>query len=325
MPRFNNEWLIDRVLFDYVNGGTCSCCSLSSAIFLPGGTAELIKSVTDIESDQMNYEISSYNKPLIHPWPQDLRDHVWASRVKLRQKLKSNMKHYEEFWNSHNNNDFIIWLTSSSIDITVLKRIFQLSRTEIMNLLENQYNIHSAYKGVLDAIIEQVAHFHLTNYPIDASTTDTTEINFENILGFNRYSGFNIDFTNDDNTNNKIDYDTLQIWMERMKSLCGPKLLARGTKNNIDNDNKNMDDDNDNDEIDGPSSSIKKESSAASSAAAGSSGFQSDRRMIRLIIARYWADLLIQKYNAFTKTIITETITIAPTTTESEIKMNEGG
>jgi hypothetical protein len=284
MPRFHDEWLMDRVLFDYVNGGTCSCCSLSSAIFLPGGTAQLIQSVSDLDTDQMTNEIQSL---VHHPWPQDLRDHVWASRVKLRQKLKHTMKVYDEFWKNHTVDDVIEWCITNG---SLLQRIFQLSRTEIMDLLENQYNIHSAYQGVLDAVIDQVAHFHLTNYPTDARG-DESEIQFEHALAFNRYQGFHIEIIMNDNDENHhhTDQDVLQIWINRMKSLRGPKLLSRHSSRANPNDQED-----DGDDVDGPPN-INGSKNLISSTGPG---FQSDRRMIRLIIARYWADLLIQKYCA---------------------------
>jgi hypothetical protein len=83
-----------------------------------------------------------------------------------------------------------------------------------------------------------------------------------------------------------VNEEVLQTWFRQMQSLGGPKLLERGVKSRTEDD----DDDNDGEEggADGP---------AAASASAGSS-FQSDRRLLRLLIARYWADIFQKRYIA---------------------------
>ena len=60
-----------------------------------------------------------------------------------------------------------------------------------------------------------------------------------------------------------------------MKSLGGPKLLEKG-KSSSDREDEEEDPD---------------------VAVTVLSSFQSDRRVVRLLIARYWADLLMKKYN----------------------------
>lgn len=266
MPRFRDEWLVDRVLFDYVNGGTCSCCSF--AMFLPGGTAELIGSVTDLETDQANAEVAALAN---HPWPADLRDHIWASRVKLRQKLKSNMKEYSSFWKLHGE-QFQLWCRDN---YTLLGRLLQLPRSEVVDFLEQKFDVHSAFKAVMETVLEQVAFFHLTEYPTDGK--GETEVGFENALGFSRNIGFHLDIATSGNINEEI----FDILINRIKSLGGPKLLEKGIKLS---DDENIDNEGD---ADGPSNT--------NSSSAGPS-FQSDRRLVRLMIARYWADLLMKRF-----------------------------
>jgi hypothetical protein len=80
-----------------------------------------------------------------------------------------------------------------------------------------------------------------------------------------------------------------------MKSLGGPKLLDRGLKKDSTTMTMNPDCDDDDDdeeegEADGGNVADRKEKDGAS--------FRSDRRIVRLLIARYWADNLIARYKA---------------------------
>lgn len=277
MPRFSDAWVIDRVLFDYVSGGSCACCGFQH--FMPNGTADLIGAVTDLETDQAASEVAALQH---HPWPADLRDQVWADRVKLRQKLKQGMALHAAFWKDHGD-AFTEWCTTNCS--TTVTRCLQLPRSEILDIVRQHHGIHSAYGVVLCAVLEQVAHFKLTAYPTDARGDDKAEIQFEQALQFGRMGGFTLNLIDDASGNLKE--DVLQVWLERMKSLGGPKLLGRGKS-------KFADDDEDGD-ADGPVLA------AANNINAGPS-FQSDRRILRLLIARYWSDALTKRFLDETQT-----------------------
>ena len=134
MPRFRDAWVIDRVLFDYMAGGSCSCCGFSH-MFLPNGTPDLIHAVSDLETDAANSEIQALEH---HPWPQELRDQIWADRVRLRQKAKPSMKVYSEFVKQHWNG-FVEWISQQ----TNLHRMLQMPRSEIMAIIRgsSQYDV----------------------------------------------------------------------------------------------------------------------------------------------------------------------------------------
>lgn len=258
MPRFRDEWVIDRVLFDYVSGGTCACCGFQH--FLPGSsTADLIGAVTDLESDDVRNEVQALE---FHPWPIDLRDTVWAGRVKLRQKMKLSMKQYAAFWNQHGD-ELAIWCQKNP---KILQRVFQLPRSEILEVVNKKFGIHSAYAVVLCAVAEQVAFFGDTNYEPDAK--GEAELGFEKILLFRKMAGYTINILD---SNDKVQADVLESWLLRMRTLGGPKLLERGSKNP-------------DDDVEEPERGAFK------------SSFQSDRRIIRLLIARYWADVLMKRF-----------------------------
>ena len=401
MPRFSDEWVVDRVLFDYVSGGSCACCGISHSMFLPNGINDYITSMTDLETDQMNTEMEILASDL-HPWPKVLRDQIWCDRVKLKQKLKSTISKYTTFWCQHGT-PFTEWLLmipsmssssstsssptpstpSSSIDHTNntterehlenhtnhekaqrLQRCIQMSRDEFISYIQQEFNIHSAYMVVLTAVMEQVAHFPETKYPLDSLRSSSSshhtdendnnkdhqaELHFEEILHFGRMSGFTLPITVEataammKGTNDPADpkkemnfrSEVVQILLDRIRTLGNTKLLGRGpstttnrssnTKNqlrtlnrkNADDDDDDDDDDElenvdeeDDDDVDGPTSRkeiaavVHPSSTTFTKCGIPTPSFQSDRRMIRLILARYWADVLIQRYYTDTQTAV---------------------
>jgi hypothetical protein len=261
MPRFRDDWVIDKVMFDYVGNGQCACCGFSH-LFLPNGTADLIGAMSDLETDAAEYEIAALEH---HPWPKDLRDQVWADRVRLRQSMKPEMKRLAQFWREHAP-EFKEWMLRQEN----LNRLFQLPRSEIMSVIQQTYKIHSAYAVVLCTVLEQVAFFSVTEYPPDAR--GDVEISFDEHLQFDKRGGFVLRMQTADGA---INQKCMNAWWKRIESLGGPKLLGR-------NPSKNNDDDGDADAACGKSS-------------AGPS-FAMDRRLLRLLIARYWANLLQNKF-----------------------------
>lgn len=271
MPRFSDQWLIDRTLFDYVQGGSCACCSFN---FLPNGAADLIQDMSEFETDAADAEVSALDKL---PWPADMKDQVWMERVRLRQYCKKNMKDYAKFWNDHGA-AYEAWFYQ--LPKTKLCRLFQLPRTEVMERLQQQkFHVHASFGTVLCAVTEQVAHFELTKYPPDGR--GEAEIGFEDILAFDRRGGFTF----------KDDLDeTKRKWLVRHKALGGPKLLERNAKksSNGGNDSDGNDSDDDDGATDDPEAPAEDPSDVPS--------FRSDRRVVRLLIARCFADTVQQSF-----------------------------
>jgi hypothetical protein len=268
MPRFSDQWLIDRTLFDYVQGGSCSCCAFN---FLPSGTAGLIQSMSEFETDAANAEISALDKL---PWPPEMKDQVWMERVRLRQYCKKDMKEYKKFWDEHGE-AYAGWFYD--LPKQKLCRYFQLPRTEVMDRLQQQkFHLHASFGTVLCAVTEQVAHFEITNYPPDGR--GDAEVGFEEILAFDRRGGFTLKDDTD---------ETKRKWLVRHKSLGGPILLERSAKisaNTVDDG----DSDNGDGDADDPETLAEKSSAVPS--------FRSDRRIVRLLIARCFAGTLQEAF-----------------------------
>ena len=238
-----------------------------------------------------------------------------------------------------------------------------MSRDEFISYIQQEFNIHSAYMVVLTAVMEQVAHFPETKYPLDSLRSSSShhtnendnnkdhqaELHFEEILHFGRMSGFTLPITVEATTamkgmNDPADpkkemnfrSEVVQILLDRIRTLGNTKLLGRGpstttnrssssTKNqlrtlnrkNADDDDDDDDDDElenvdeeDDDDVDGPTSRkeiaavVHPSSTTFTKCGIPTPSFQSDRRMIRLILARYWADVLIQRYYSDTQTAV---------------------
>jgi hypothetical protein len=274
MPRFCDDWLIDRTLFDYIQGGSCACCSFN---FLPNGTKGLIESLSEFETDAAEQEVNALD---VLPWPPDMKQEVWVERVRLRQFCKQQMKEYQHFWHDHGDT-FTEWFLSLSD--SHLQRLFQLPRSEIVERLKVQkYQIHAAFGSVLCAVTEQVAHFEVTQYPPDGR--GEAELGFEGCLTFDRRSGFTLKHLEAQ--------ETKDAWLLRHQTLGGPKLLERNAKKPKvrieDTDGTSSDEDEraeKGDNVDVVVSTTHHSLSVVPS-------FRSDRRILRLIIARHFADVL---------------------------------
>jgi hypothetical protein len=258
MPRFTDKWVVDRTVFEFVNGGSCACCGFSH--FFPN-VESMITAISDLETDAAQAEIIAHS-----PWPPEMREQVWADRVRLRQRMKQEMHVYSTFWETHSN-EFSEWCRTT--DPKKLKRILQMPRSEVMEKIKAQYGIHSAFGIVICTVTEQVANYSMTGYPTDA--VGEIETAFEESLVFDRRGGFTMKmFGKDASLEDKV----LQILLNRIQLLGGPKLLERKVSKSQEGE---ADDGNIQQGQKGPS-------------------FRSDRRIVRLIVARHWADALQNKY-----------------------------
>jgi len=153
--------------------------------------------------------------------------------------------------------------------------------------------------------VEQVAGFKLTEYPPDGR--GDVERDFETkLLSYDRRGGFVLPLVSEDGV---LRDDMVDVWLRRLSTLGGPVLLERGASSSSSSNPSKMiaskgaanhegndegDDDDDDDDVDGM---------AMTKGATPS--FASDRRIIRLVIARIFADTLQEKYLETTTTTST--------------------
>lgn len=285
MPRFTDKWVVDRTLFNYIAGGDCACCGLAAHLFNPDGIRGVIKSISDLETDAAEHEMRANERS---PWPEEMRDQVWADRVRLRLKMKREMRTYREFFSSDDRTEAFERWCRESLGVVGLRRIAQMSREELLRIVHDDYGIHSAFREVFSAVTEQVANFRVTKYPTDARGSPE-EAAFEGVLAYDRRGGFVLPIVARDCSS--IDDECFAVLLDRMRSLGGPKLLGREPKKQRDepsspsesreNDNENNDDEDDQGTFETPS-------------------FRADRRVVRLLIARYWTNQLMRLYEKAT-------------------------
>jgi hypothetical protein len=161
-----------------------------------------------------------------------------------------------------------------------LQDFFQISHSMVIKLLRDKYKLME--KNHLDvflpAILEQMEHFHLTGYSLDSRGKE--EIEFETVLQINESQFFlsmtgETSITPDIDSYSKgtkeliLDTSNLEIVLRMMARLGGPTLLDK------------MDD----------SSSTRLHHRRDPYPS-----FRYDRRIIRLVIARYWADGIIERW-----------------------------
>lgn len=297
MPRFNDQWVIDRTLFEFASGGSCACCGFSH-LFVPQGIKGLIDDMSELETDAADAEYRTAKKS---PWPSTLRDQIWADRVRLRHKMKREMPIYREFLEETGGREGLRDLLSSEIGAPQLHRLIQMPRTEVIEKVRSHYNIHSAFGNVVEAVVEQVANFAITGYSPDGRSD--AELRLEEKLAFDRRGGFLLRIARRNEETKKfteMNEDVLDALLDIMESLGGPKLLHRAPKKDVVGGDENDEEEKGDADADADANA-NADADAADDNEAGTS-FRSDRRIIRLIIARYWADRIIDKCRIIMKT-----------------------
>ncbi len=222
-----------------------------------------------------------------------ITDHIWADRVKVRYKMKKEMKDYKSFLNEEveGGEEGLVQWCLSDIGAMTLRRIFQMPRSEVTGILSSKYSICPAYGTVMCAVVEQVANFSKTNYETDAR--GEAETDFEKSLLFNRRGGFVLKIAKQIEERPgefEIDEAVVRMFVAVIRGLGGPKLLERGPSTS----KKDELEDEEKEETKDERMGIEEEENIAQPS------FRSDRRLARLVIARYWADQLISKYNSCT-------------------------
>jgi hypothetical protein len=174
-----------------------------------------------------------------------------------------------------------------------------MPRTEVMEKVRSHYGIHSALGIVICAVVEQVANFEITKYPPDGRSE--AELAFEVMLRYDRRGGFVMPIAIRNAETRKFDQmndEALDVLVETIESLGGPTLLHRAPKKR-----RSIDDDSDGDDDDEEGGADDAAEDGDEAPIPGQTGpsFRSDRRIVRLLIARYWANQIMHKYEAIRK------------------------
>ena len=108
MKRFQNEWVIDKTMFDFtMRKSGCSCCGMVHSDL----QFNFISSISDIDTA----DAAAENDQSV--WPEEVKTSIWADRVAIRKLLKERKKRYKSFL--QNFPSFEDWCNSLSIDTRI--------------------------------------------------------------------------------------------------------------------------------------------------------------------------------------------------------------
>ncbi|EEY63519.1 uncharacterized protein PITG_15869 [Phytophthora infestans T30-4] len=251
MRKYEDTWVVDRTMFEYVNQGGCSCCGVTHTIM---NLAEFASKCSDWETDDENKEQFS-------PWPTFIHEEILTERARLRVAMKADMNKYKDFVDTHMKG-FMDWWSRLGENA----KARQVRTTYDFALyFRVQTKVKGSYEILLCAILEQIRHFQETGY------TDgrvAAELFFEKNL--HQRESFVLDsqyIANEAGDKN---------FFEMLKILGGPKLLPVRTARNP------------NENTEAEAEQAKSENNVQS--------FRSDRRLVRLVLFRIFADMAIRKY-----------------------------
>ncbi|KAF4323967.1 hypothetical protein BBO99_00002371 [Phytophthora kernoviae] len=208
-------------------------------------------------------ETDDEKKEQYSPWPTFIHEEILTERARLRVAMKAEMSKYKSFVDTHMKS-FMAWW--SRLGENAKTRLFQLPGDEVINYFRGHVKVKGSYEILLCAVMEQIRHFQDTGY------TDGrvgAELFFEKNLLHKRES-FVLD----------SQYLAMEVgdtnFFEMLQILAGPKLLpVRMTRDQ-------------NEKSEAEAEQAKSVSNVQS--------FRSDRRLVRLVICRIFADMAIRKY-----------------------------
>lgn len=209
-----------------------------------------------------DWETDDQKKEKKSLWPQAMQEEVWAERVKYRRTLKEGLPTYRErFVTGPDATKFFDWLYD--LDEASKKQIFQMPIEQMTEYFHT--NFKHAYQVVLGAVLQQVTSYVDTGYSNDGATV--AEVTFEECVYTDRGAiVIEPDFYLTD--------EGIDLLFERFRELGGDHLLPKR-----DEDRRAAADHAD-----------------AAEESKDSQSFRADRRLIRVSIARYYADVAWRKF-----------------------------
>jgi len=209
-----------------------------------------------------DWETDDQKKEKKSLWPEAMQEDVWVERVKFRRIMKEGLPMYRDrFVDGPHSEDFMIWL--KELDSASKKQIFQMPLQEMHEYINN--NFKHAYQVVLSTVLQQVLNFVDTGYSDDGATL--SEVTFEECVFLERGAiVIEPDFYETD--------EGIDILVDRFKELGGNHLMPK-------RDDERRE---------------KAGNADAAEESKDSQSFRSDRRLIRVAIARYYADVAWRKF-----------------------------
>ncbi|KAF0699031.1 Aste57867_10376 [Aphanomyces stellatus] len=258
---FLDAWVVDKTMFDYVSQGGCACCGITHTML----NLEKFQQCSDwgqlprtFFPDDSHLDTDDQDRELFSPWPTFIHDDVQTQRCIIRASLKPQLATYKLFLDEHGA-AFAAWF--KVLSDTTKHRLFQLADNDVLHYLASHGDIHGPYGIVLGAVTDQIKNFHQTGYQDGRSTA---ELAFERSLVFEKGAfTVKLDFVHD-----------ADRFLACVAELAGPRLFPTAP---ITDDNQ-----------------AENAHSAAVDRVVQS--FRSDRRLVRLVLLRTFADGCIRKF-----------------------------
>ena len=226
---------------------------------------------SDVETDDGE-------KEKLSPWPKFMVEEVWADRVKFRRILKEGIPRYRSLNEEHLPELMKWWM---NLDTRTRKRCFMMPKEELLMQFDNTFDFKTAYRVVLCSVVEQVQNFEATGYRADGATDG--EIVLEGVL-LKKKGAWTVD---------RDYYETkegCEFFFAMMRQLGGDHLMPKRPQELREEseqakamaENQGSDDDADTNE----------QSQTTQT-------FRGDRRLVRLLIFRYFADQAWRKFQRY--------------------------
>lgn len=275
---FTDGWVIDRTLFDHARLGNRDCCG--GCISMMASSPLMLELCTDLDTDDRR-------KDALAHFPPCMKAEIDRDRLAIRLQLKNALPRYQSFVGSSLTRFAAWWAT---VPLARKQSICVMPMAEVAVLYATQLDMRGAYNTVsqpkphksatdmqfsnlnhhynhqlLVALLEQVRHFQETGYAHDGAIEP--EVAFERALTVKRGAlGLTPEYL-----------QSATGFRELLGFIGGPKLLLPHSKRRTE-------------ESTSASASIITSSKTATSC------FRGDRRLIRLVVARYLVDRAIRQF-----------------------------
>jgi hypothetical protein len=234
------------------------------------------------------------------PWPRFMQDEIWADRVKFRRMLKEGMGKYRDLYETHGPAFVEWWMGMAPSE---RKRVFQMPNEELRVQFSTVFDFKTAYQVVMCSVLEQVTKFGDTGYKADGATD--CEIFLEEHLRFTKGAWVVTEelYSSDEGCDMFFGMlmqlggnHLLPVRPRELRKKAADAKRAAEASSSTGASNREEDDDEDNaeDDVGGEGDESK-----SGKPEAGSQSFRADRRLVRLLIFRYYADMAWNRFKRF--------------------------
>lgn len=269
IQQFEDEWVENNTMFKLFTQSGCSCCNMAVQVDIQSFVAEC----TDL-SDAAGQEDDNKS-----PWPQYIREAVWADRVRFRKVLKARQKEFHQ-----QGPDLMGKLTTLWNGMSLAERtdLCSIPTSALHAHLKDGFGFSPVYRLVLLAVCEQVLQFEKTQYKPDAVTH--AELSFEKALG----DASDSDMVTVSDAFLGRDGGDKEGFVARLGELLQGSILPRTSTIALNEEESSSGKSKD-------KSAEEVEVEEEKSAPASRRSFRSDRRLVRLVVYIMFLDMLLER------------------------------